>query len=833
MCHRLLRFAYCSISLLWMALAFPAGARADTVISGRVVDVNDTPVAGARVSLSLEGSGSWQAETSPEGAFRISLPALQPGEYLITVERSGYYAMHERAAHLDPAAPLTLVINPVREVFQSVDVHEQPSPVETAALQNNERLTGTEVNDIPYADSHNLVNALRLMPGVVSDNYGRPHFNGSSDGQIEYLLNGFDITDPITGQYQAVVAVEGVRSVDLSSGRLSPENGRGSAGALAITSESGTDTFRYTATDFIPGLNFQHGARLGNWFPRFGIYGPIARGRVWFADTLHLEYDEALINGLPSGRNTSTGWLASDLLHVQANVAHGNILFADFLVNIGQQNRYGLGVLDPVSTTTTLRTHRYFGSLRDQFYLGHATLIEFGYGHYQAPSTQTPQGDALYVFSPTGRSGNYFVNSTQTGSRDEGTTHAYLPQFQFAGSHQIEAGGGAERTADNADFSRTGYEVLGLAGDVLSATQYEGSGKYHVSDTELAWWLLDRWRLHKRLQVEAAILEQHDRAISANGWSPRAAFSWAPFTNERTVVSGGYSLTHDAVTLNLLSLPLDQTPVTTTYNLAGTPISTASATFAIPQGLQLPRASNWSLNVRHQLSERLSLTLKTLRRRGTDGFAYVNQDAPDAAPSLLPLPGAGSPGDYSLTNLRRDDFDSVQVSVRQAIAAQYEWMVSYTYTRALSNALLDFNSAIPLQVVSSMEPIPWDVPNRVLGFAYLPLPWKNWAIAALADARSGFPFSVADQYGVIAGAVDSHRYPFNCDLNLSIERTFTLKGYRFALRGGVVNLTNNTNPTAVINTLGAPNYLNFYGSEGRHFVVRVRFFGRAAAAAKP
>jgi hypothetical protein len=53
------------------------------------------------------------------------------------------------------------------------------------------------------------------------------------------------------------------------------------------------------------------------------------------------------------------------------------------------------------------------------------------------------------------------------------------------------------------------------------------------------------------------------------------------------------------------------------------------------------------------------------------------------------------------------------------------------------------------------------------------------------------------------------------------------------LRGGVVNLTNNTNPTAVINTLGAPNYLNFYGSEGRHFVVRVRFFGRAAAAAKP
>jgi hypothetical protein len=828
--HWLLRLSCGSLSLLGMVLAIPAAASADAMISGHVVDVNDTPVAGARVIVSLEGSGSWQAETSTDGLVRVSLPALQPGEYLITVEHPGYYALHERAAHLDPAVPLTLVINPVREVFQSVDVHEQPSPVDTAALQNNERLTGTEVNDIPYADSHNLVNALRLMPGVVSDNYGRPHFNGSSDGQIEYLLNGFDITDPITGQFQTVLAVEGVRSVDLSSGRLSPENGRGSAGAVAITSESGTDTFRYTATDFIPGLNFQHGARLGNWFPRFGIYGPIVRGRVWFADTLHLEYNEALINGLPTGQNTSTGWLASDLLHMQANLAHGNILFADFLVNIDNQNRVGLGVLDPVSTTTTLRARRYFGSLRDQFYLGHATLIEFGYAHYEAPTTQTPQGDALYVFSPTGRSGNYFVDSTQTGFRDEGTTHAYLPQFQFAGSHQIEAGGGVERTADDSDFSRTGYEVVGLGGEVLSDTYYEGSGKYHVSDTELAWWLQDRWRLNKRLQVEAAIREQHDRAIGTDGWSPRAAFSWAPFSNERTVVSGGYSLTHDAVTLNLLGLPLDQTPVTTTYSSDGAPVSTSAATFAIPQFLQLPRATNWSMNVSHQLSQRLSLNLKTLRRRGTDGFVYVNQMAPNAPPSLLPLPGAGTPGDYSLTNLRRDDFNSVQVSVRQTIAAQYEWMVSYSYTRAVSNALLDFNSAIPLQVLTSMEPIPWDVPNRVLGFAYLPLPWKNWAIAGLADARSGFPFSVADQYGVIAGAVDSHRYPFNFDLNLSIERTITLAGYRFALRLGAMNVTNNRNPTAVINTIGAPNYLSFYGAEGRHLVVRVRFFGRATAA---
>jgi len=55
----------------------------------------------------------------------------------------------------------------------------------------------------------------------------------------------------------------------------------------------------------------------------------------------------------------------------------------------------------------------------------------------------------------------------------------------------------------------------------------------------------------------------------------------------------------------------------------------------------------------------------------------------------------------------------------------------------------------------------------------------------------------------------------------------TLRGYRFALRGGMDNVTNQSNATAVNNVTGAPQFLQFLGDEGRHFVVRIRFFGRA------
>ena len=47
------------------------------------------------------------------------------------------------------------------------------------------------------------------------------------------------------------------------------------------------------------------------------------------------------------------------------------------------------------------------------------------------------------------------------------------------------------------------------------------------------------------------------------------------------------------------------------------------------------------------------------------------------------------------------------------------------------------------------------------------------------------------------------------------------------MRGGMDNATGRANPTAVNNETGAPQFLQCLGDEGRHFVVRIRFFGRA------
>ena len=375
------------------------------------------------------------------------------------------------------------------------------------------------------------------------------------------------------------------------------------------------------------------------------------------------------------------------------------------------------------------------------------------------------------------------------------------------------------------DFHRTGYGMAGLSGQLLSETSFFGSGIFGVHDTEAAAWVLDNWRIAKRLQINAGLREDWDQLVDNMGWSPRLAFSWAPFRDGHTRVAGGYAVTHDAVALAPFGQILDQSALTTQYSATGIPEGLPASTTFIPgTHLKLPRADNWSLSIDHQISAHLSASVKYLRRRGTDGFDFVNTLAPDAPPSLLPLANGTSPGIFQLANLRRDDYDSVQFAVRHTFSAQHEWMLSYTRSRAGSNAVLDPYTAEPLVVLPDTAPMPWDSPNRILGFAYLPLPWKNWSVSALADARTGFPFSVEQVTGAVKGRFDSHRYPFNFDLNVAIERIITLRGRRFALRMGVDNLTDSKNPTAVNNVIGSPQYLQFLGHEERHFVLRIRFF---------
>jgi hypothetical protein len=60
----------------------------------------------------------------------------------------------------------------------------------------------------------------------------------------------------------------------------------------------------------------------------------------------------------------------------------------------------------------------------------------------------------------------------------------------------------------------------------------------------------------------------------------------------------------------------------------------------------------------------------------------------------------------------------------------------------------------------------------------------------------------------------------------AIERKFVFRGYRWAARVGVDNVTGRLNPFFVDNNVNSPTFLSFFGTGHRTLNGRIRFLGK-------
>ena len=133
------------VRLSLAGLAAILSAHAQVILTGRVVDQNEAPVANARVSAHRAAESPVQTYSGPSGAFTLRLPGADT--YLIDVDRAGYFELKDRS--VQAPSEITLVINEQEEVFQSVTVGELPSPVDPEQTQREQRLSGPKSTIFP------------------------------------------------------------------------------------------------------------------------------------------------------------------------------------------------------------------------------------------------------------------------------------------------------------------------------------------------------------------------------------------------------------------------------------------------------------------------------------------------------------------------------------------------------------------------------------------------------------------------------------------------------------------------------------------------------------
>ncbi|MFN3322117.1 MAG: carboxypeptidase regulatory-like domain-containing protein [Bryobacteraceae bacterium] len=817
-----------SCHLVGLFFLLVATAVAEVRLAGKVTTETNAPIGSARVSIYAD-SFRFHTVTDPAGAFQFVLPA--PGEYTLAVEREGYFDL-TRSVRLDEGEnEATLVLTLLREVFESVEVTDSASAVGLDSTVAQETLSGNQILNIPYTGTSNLKNAVRLLPGAVRDTQGEIHINGGAADQVLYTLNGFNVTDPLTGRFESRISVESVQSVEVQSGRYSSEFGKGSAGVMAINTRSGDDQFRTSATNFFPGFETRKGLTLGNWTPRANISGPIRRGRAWFSNNTEIQYDQHIVPELPRGEDRTRSWRISNLLHNQFNLTPSNILYTSFLTNYSFAPRSGLSILDPPETTVDRLARQWFFNIKDQIYLARGTLLEFGYASNRTFGREIPQGRDLYIYTPEGKRGNYFVDAVRKASRDQVLANVFLPAFRAGGEHQIKAGIDLNRLGYWQDVERTGYEHYRLDGTPQRRTVFAGNGQLERQNSEAAIYVQDSWRARPGLLIEAGGRLDWDQILRAWTASPRIGLAWAPPGLESTRVSAGVGITADATNLRLFTRADDQYAMTTYFRPDGDILrGPAVSVYRVDEGrLRAPRYQNWSVGLDHRISASMSGGVHYLRKRGRRGLTYLNTI--DAARGFVD--GAadtfGTPyfdGIFQLGNQRRDSYDGVDMTFRHNFARQYQWMVSYTRSRSRSNAAIEMGADEPVLFSSTAGPMPWDAPNRLVSWGYLPTKWKDWAIAYMVEWRSGFPFSAVDDEGRQVGAFNAHRFPTFFDMNLHMERRFAARGHRWALRMGFNNITNHRNPTVVNNNVASPFFMSFYDGQRRAANVRIRWLGR-------
>jgi hypothetical protein len=807
-----------------------ASLHAEIVVAGRVIDENEAGIAGAEVTARNQAGQESHATSDPTGGFTLHLAT--EGQYLFASSQTGYMPVKNMAIEVHAGmGPVDLLLNHAKEILQSVDVSASPDAVDVEQTQSERQLTGIQIMDIPYPSTHSLRNAMAMMPGQIEDATGGLHFSGGRENQTNYLLDGFNVGDPLTGMLNTTVSVEAVSSLDYVSGRYSPQFGQGSAGTLQIKTQTGDDQFRYSATDFFPGISTQQGLHLGDWTPRFNLSGPIIPGRAWFAENVTWDYNVNVIPGLPRNEDTNSGLQASNMLHTQFNLTPANILYTDFLFNYQRATEFGLGALTPPSTTLDERGRTWFLGVKDQIYLERGTLLEVGVAEMLTLSRLVPFGMGVYVITPDGNEGDNFINSTQHSRRGQFLTNLFLPSWHLAGTHQLKMGLDIDRLDYAQGINRTGYDLYGVNTNLLRSVTFAGNGTLSRPSLTASSYLTDHWQARRNLFLELGVREDWDEILRRWLWSPRAAISWAPFGSD-TRISGGFAVLYDPTIIQLFIRPQDQYTLSDIYTPQGALLlPNALSLYELPtERLKAPLYQNWTLGIDHRFRKQIHAGLSLYRRRGGDGFAYIN---------TLPAPIAASPEIAStyhaenveqifmLTNSRHDEYDAAQIVVHQDIRGRYEWMASYTRSSTRSNEVLDPSLEQTLLIgPDNAGPLPWDAPNRFLSWGYLPTWWKNWAVAYLFEERTGFPFSIYHDTGQLIGAPDANRFPDYFNLNLQLEWRVKLGKYRFAIRGGVNNVTGHMNPTVVNSIVESPNYLTFYGSEGRHFVARLRWLGK-------
>lgn len=247
-----------SIAILGIC-SLPSEARAQLTrgaISGTVRDQTGASIPDAQVRLTNPQTNlSREATTNGEGFYRIG--AVEPGLYTVSVEKSGFGKVENRAIAVQQSNDTTFDVElQPGSVTSTVDVTTQTDAITLNKTNPTIGLISTarQVVELPLGGARDVNNLALLSPNVFS----APGSTGiSANGQRarnnNFTIDGSDNNDLSVTISTVDVVPEGVGEYQIQTNAYNVEFGRNSGAQINVITRSGTNDFHGDVFEYYRG----------------------------------------------------------------------------------------------------------------------------------------------------------------------------------------------------------------------------------------------------------------------------------------------------------------------------------------------------------------------------------------------------------------------------------------------------------------------------------------------------------------------------------------------------------------------------------------------------
>jgi hypothetical protein len=799
-----------SLLLLVVAAAFGQGPGK---LSGKITNPAGEPLPDVVVILSpSSGEGeSARRMTGTEGEFVFS--DLPPGAYRLVAILPGYEdqtvekveVADDRETRLDFSLSLP-------RYSETVSIRGESPVVELAEPTPPETLEVEKLDLLPLATDR-FQDAFPLLPGVVRDPEGRLSFNGSRPSQSILLVNGANVTDPVTGEFAVELPLRAIEEVEVNEIPYSAEYGRVTAAVAEIKTRGGTDEWDVDTGDLLPKLNFRDGKIRGirAFVPQIAVSGPIKKGRAWFSQGFAYRFVRSRTYDVTSGDDEQVLESYDSFTQLDWRIADNHHLTTTFSYFPGETDNLGLNALNVSEATPEFHSWGWNAAISGRSMFARS-LFETTVAVKSYDLSLRPKAETASRLTPDGLRGNYFNNLERNTSRFDLLASLTRSISGPLGEHVLKAGGSVGRSRFEGIDRGLPLEVLDSSGRLLQRVDFLGDPALVGTDFQFSGYVQDRFRIGPHLGIEAGLRYDYDQLVDAHQLAPRLAVAYALDATGRTVVRGGFGVFHDHVYLHAGSFDSFQRRVETSFGPDGEPVG-PPIVFENRTGetLESPRSTTWNVELDRQLTEELALRLGYRERYGQEEL--VVDRLVEGGRGTLRLSSDG------------ESFHRELGMTLRVTRAKNELFVAYAKSRStgdLNNfGTLYQNLRSPLVFENEDSLFELDVPHRLLVWGTWTLP-KDIEIGPGLEWRSGFPYTVLDEEYLPLGPRNrSGRFPSFFSFDVRVTKGVTIKGKRVRVGFQAFNLGSHFNPRDLVASLASPRFGEFLNSVDMGISLRV------------